>query len=419
MRRPIALATLIIALCVSIFLRTARTTFNYGCGYDGQFYCRMLNGDLVPAPYNRRVLTVGLAWPLHQLNLTTGTAFLVVDLMALTVSAVLVWVLVDRLASQFGALKPEITLAAVAAAGVVLLNPATLRTALAAPVVTDDVGLAALLLALTVMTGQRPLLTAPLAFVATLAREANAAPLLVGALALLVGADKRIRLVVMTSVIAVAAGAAIALQRPHLEGSYGTVSQIRTILDMHLSRKGATSLVWNAVSGLTFLVFVIFTHRRRLLHNWKKIRVLLAAGIANAGMALIGGYDTARLLLPTAVIITIIALASAAAWSKTRMPAVLLFLSILLWRPLDFVGSNFFEQLVPFLSPQQLAGSSRVITRAISDLLLLVAGVTGLAIFYAIEKLCRQVAKSPSVFGTRSRTMTLECDPLPRCGDFR
>jgi len=333
-RRPLSLVAWALALVTAAAVvwqafTTGRIEQADGCGFDGEQYCAAARGERIAPPYSRRPLV-----PLLVRALRLGSVldrFLVVDLVALAVAAFLVGVLVVRLAGD--AARSRAVAAAVVAGCLVLLQPLTVHAAFAYPAATDPVALALALGWLVLLLGGRPWLSLPVAVLLVLARE-SWGPVVVAVVVVDALLDRsQWRLAVVTAV-ACAGAVAVDFLQPSAGTSMSTVQVVKTWLRAHFgSGGGLARLVWMTVTGLG-LVPLLLVARSSWRVPRRPLALLVTAALLNAVLAVIGGNDTARLLLPTMAIALAPALAAVARSPRLDLPLVALVVGcVALWRP--------------------------------------------------------------------------------------
>jgi hypothetical protein len=294
-----------------------------GCGFDGEQYCAAARGLRIDAPYSRRPLVPHLVRLLHLGSVLDR--FVVVDLVALAVAAVLAGVLVVRLSGSVDA--------AVVAGCLLLLQPLTVHAALTYPAATDPVALALLLGWLVLYAFERPWWGLPVAVLACLAREALGPVVLAVVVADVVTSRPRWRLAVATAA-AVVTAVAYDYAVPSAGRGLTTAQVLRTWLRMHFgSVGGGARLAWMVLTGLG-LVPLLLLARNAWRVPRRPLVLLGTAAAVNAVLAVAGGNDTARLLLPTLAVVIVLAPAYAAREPRVvPVLAVLVAGTVLLWRP--------------------------------------------------------------------------------------
>jgi hypothetical protein len=378
-RRPLwvlawALGVLTVAMVVWQAFTTGRIEQAGGCGFDGEQYCGAARAERIAPPYSRRPLV-----PLLVRALRLGSVldrFLVVDLVALAVAAWLVGVLVLRLAGE--ASRSRALAAAVVAGCLVLLQPLTVHAAIAYPAQTDSVALALALAWLALLLGGRPWLSLPVAVLLVLARE-SWGPVVVAVVVVDALLDRsRWRLAVVTSVAALGA-VAVDLVQPFAGTSMSAVQVVKTWLRAHVgSGGGLARLFWMTLTGLG-LVPLLLVARSSWRVPRRPLALLATAALANAVLAVVGGNDTARLLLPTMAVALALALAAVARAPRLDLPLVALAVGcVALWRPWTVAPTDvdgFLAYFTPYYSSAQVFNR-----RLLLDGVVALAGVAGCAL---------------------------------------
>ncbi len=295
-----------------------------GCGFDGEQYCAAARGHRIDVPYARRPLVPWLVR--HLPGESALDRFVVVDLVALLVAAVLAGVLVVRLSgSRDGA---------VVAGCLVLLQPLTVHAALTYPAATDPAALALGLGWLVLLLGRRPWWSLPVVVLACLAREAWGPLVVAVVVADIAVSGARWRLRVAT-VVAVAAAVTYDYALPSTGPAPTTLHVLRTWLAEHFGSPGGVArLAWMLLTGLGLVPLLLLSRGAwRAVHR-PVVVPLVAAAVANAVLAVVGGNDTARLLLPTMAIGIALAVAYAARSPHVvRVLVVLVAGTLAMWRP--------------------------------------------------------------------------------------
>lgn len=308
------------------------------CGFDGVAYCRMAAGELAFPPYSRRPLTPLLVHSLHFGSVLDR--FLIVNLLAAAVATVLVFFLTRRLAVGSGMQRANA--AAVIAASLVALNPFVWHMAMTYPALTDNLALALGLGWLVVLTGSRPWLSVALAPLTVLCREAWAPPILLALVVCWLVLPALRELWATNAALVIAAGLA-ALNMPELPGgqtrSFVTVAN-EQLRDHFTTQQGLSRFLWMSAAGLGFVVLLVVVRRQET-----RTRSLTAVAVALAGghiaMAVVGGTDTDRLLVPAFAILTAVAL-GAVARVRAADPAlaVAILASLAVWHPWRIVNPS-------------------------------------------------------------------------------
>jgi hypothetical protein len=307
-------------------LTTGRIEEAEGCGFDGAHYCAVAEGEAVPGPFSRRPL---VPWLVRALSAgPVLDRFLAVDVVALGAAAALTALLVSRLAPD--APRARRRGLGVVVACVLLLQPLTAHAAFAYPAQTDAVALA-LALGWLVLLLDRRWASLPMAVLLCLAREAWG-PVVVAVVAVDVLLD-RSRWRVAVATVAGAAGAVLVdLTRPTVGDAQSYPEVVRHWLATHLgSGGGAARLGWMVLTGLGLVPLLLLARR---VPRDRSLALLGTAAAVNAVLAVVGGNDTARLLLPTFAVL--LALTGAAVAREPRYDLALGLLvagTLALWRP--------------------------------------------------------------------------------------
>ena len=348
-----ALGALTVAMVAWQAFTTGRIERADGCGFDGEQYCAAARGERIAPPYSRRPLV-----PLLVRGLRVGTVldrFVAVNLIGLAVAAWLVGVLVLRLAGD--AARSRALPAAVVAGCLVLLQPLTVHGAFAYPAATDSVALALALGWLVLLLGGRPWLSLPVAVLLVLTREAWGTVVVAVVVVDALLDRSRWRLAVATS-FACAGAVLVDFLQPSVGTSMSTVQVVKTWLRAHFgSGGGLARLVWMTVTGLG-LVPLLLVARSSWRVPRRPLALLLTAALLNAVLAVIGGNDTARLLLPTMALALVLALAAVARSPRLDLPLVALALGcVALWRPWSVAPTDvdgILAYFVPYYSPDRV-----------------------------------------------------------------
>ncbi len=303
-----------------------------GCGWDGILYCNAAAGAEVNSPYSRRPLVPWLVQ--HDPWGGELQRFLTVDLVGVAVSAVLMALLVRRLCGQ-GVEAPRRSAAALIGVCLLLLTPFALRFALTYPANTDEVSLALGLALVLVVLRERLWLSVPVAFACTLAREQWGAVVVMLAVLDLLWTRRR------PLARAALAGAGIGglvfdFSRPNYGGEPPMGAVVRQYLEAHFaSLGGLEQTAWMAVTGFGLVPLLALVGRRRSAHR-RDTFVVAVVSVLQIALAVSGGDDTARILMPGAILLTALAVAAVARARSPRRDAVLVALvagTIAIWRP--------------------------------------------------------------------------------------
>lgn len=376
----VVVSTSALLVVVAVSWQAAQTKFvdlAGHCGDDGARYCAMAKGSRVEEPFKMRILTPLIVRVTAPLGGTVVDRFLVVNVIAILLLMGLCGALAASLAVAVGCGRDRAITAGSVTAALCALNPWTWHFVLSYPALTDVV-------ALTIGLGWAAAFTArgdrwyavPLAALAVLAREAWLLPILVT----LVVAGRLYRrsrvFLVVNGVAAVAAYVAVFLA-PSLESDYSAFGELKQSLRANFtSGSGVLKLGWLVVFGLGFVWLCLCARGSKVVRHERAVVLLLLAGL-HFGLALVGGGDTDRLLLPSAMILSVVALARVAEDPRLDpLTGLLVAATVLIWRPWHIVTPD-----VPgfwaFWGARDLT-ATQLVHRIMSDALLLVVPALGM-----------------------------------------
>jgi hypothetical protein len=301
-----------------------------GCGWDGIFYCTMARGQLAPTPFSRRPLTPELVHLLHVGPLLDR--FLGVDLIMFVLAVTCTAALVRHLC--VGLSTARANSAAVIAASVTVTTPFTLHFLLTYRANSDISSLALGLLWLLLMLRKSPW-SALAAAGACLARE-EWAPIVILACGVdLLDGRGRWRLDA-SNFLAATVALAVDYWWPHTTQTSASMLQV-----MHewfgahfIAPGGLERLSWMLLVGLGIIPLLLIPALRAVARRDTLLILTIAAG--GIFLAIAGGDDTSRIVLPSAIALTVLAIASVAHAKKAVLDvalAVALVGSTLIWRP--------------------------------------------------------------------------------------
>ena len=303
----------------------------------------MASGELASPPYSRRVLTPLVVRALHFGSVLDR--FLIVNVVSVAALTGLVFVLTTRLAVCASSDPQRSNAAGVIAASLVVLNPFVWHVIWTYPALTDELSLALGLGWLLVLTGTRTWvswLSIPLAVLTVLCREAWGPPMLLALFACWLLLPARRALEATNAAVVLAAGVAT-LHMPMVPGpltdSFATVA--RRQLDAHFTTtEGLARFLWMGAAGLGFVV-LLGVVMRKAPGTRSLAGVVLALAAGHIVMAVLGGTDTDRILVPAAALLTALAL-GAVARVRAADPAlaVAVLASLAVWQPWHRVSSD-------------------------------------------------------------------------------
>ena len=310
------------AAATSQLLGSERISINGGCGWDGEFYCAMLKGTVVPEPYSRRILLPFLA---RQVSADTLTGFWVVNVLSLAAVTILAMYIAWKLRPEELRASLDAGLVPPLAVGAAFLSARNSFHIIATyPALTDALGLLLLVGAIALVVLPVPprarWVLIPICFLAPLSREQLAA-VLAGALVL---AGLMRLLPWLTALSALAAsllGGALALRQPHLGGAQPLRGTVKYWLDHDFgSWQGFFRFI-----VMVMLAFGPFLLVLGLARGWNRtaLWIVSVAAIFTA-ISLFAGGDTDRILTPAGLLIVL-----AASISVTKNERALLGLALL------------------------------------------------------------------------------------------
>jgi hypothetical protein len=292
-----------------------------GCGFDGYYYCLMLKGGLVPAPFSRRILLPFLARHVSTDSLAGFWAVDVVSLAGATLIAMYVaWRL--RTAAGSGTTLVYRAVPALLVGATFLLARNTFHIVATYPALSDPLALLLLVAAVgLVAVPAQPstrLLLIPVCFLAPLARE-ELAPVLVLALALAVAMRLLKWPFAVGAVAASVAGAAYAFHQPNSGGAGLCLTRHGTYVACPESLQSTLRfwLDWDFGSWHGFARFGVmlllgvgpFVLALGLLRDtsWNRRSALWIAAVAGifTAVSAFGGGDTDRILTPAGLLLAI------------------------------------------------------------------------------------------------------------------
>jgi hypothetical protein len=283
--------------------------------------------------------------------------------------------------------------AAAVAAALTVLAPFTVHFTLTYRA-NSDAGALALGLLWLLLVLRRSNWAVPAAAAVCLAREEWAVIVVVVCLVDLVGWRARWR---SDLACAVTAGAAVALDfaLPHTGPPYpGLLGVVRTSLRHHLVTAGGPErLAWMLVVGLGLVPLLLVLPEVRALE--RRALWLSATGSAVAVvLAVVGGTDTSRIVLPAAVVLSTLAVAAVARSERTAVVVALgiAFLgSAILWRPWEVVPGSAAGWLSAF-EPYDLPDAT-FWPRLVADARVAVATVVAMTVVLGISTLAGRRAR--------------------------
>ena len=307
------------------------------CGFDGSAYCQMAAGRLVAEPFSRRPVA-----PLLVRAIPAGSVihrFMAVDVVSIAVAAGLLFVLTRRVARELCSDPRRSNAGGVVAASLLVLNPWVWHAAMTYPALTDPLSLALGLGWLVALVGNRPWMSLALAGPTVLCREAWAPPML---LALVVCwflmSDHRPVWVANAALVIEASALALNLPRLQVPGpSYTTVANTQ-IQEHFATFQGFARFSWMAAAGLGFVallgVVLMPVAWRRGAGARALIGVVLALAAGHVVMAVLGGSDMDRLLVPAAALLTAVTVGTVARFrTLDAAAAVAVLASLIVWQP--------------------------------------------------------------------------------------
>lgn len=360
----IALATL--SLCAAIWhlIRARTVTVGDGCGWDGVIYCAMTRGEVVMEPYSRRVL---LPWLAGLIPVGSPvTAFHLLNAFALAgLIASALWLL----HTLIGRHAPLRGFAMLATASMVLLNPWTFHLYLTYPVLTDAAS-AALALAWCAAALRRTRLAdlgGAVALVCmSLTREHWSLVAIAAAWIAVVLGLRTWRWAVGSSAIGIAA-MLFAFGQPtdYAAGPLQTVV-LHWIQESLSSPSHLARFLFMVVAGIGFTALAPLLRPRAVWRERPLLWVCVVA-LGNAAGSAFAGGDTDRILMPSGIILMIVAIALVLRAPDLVLPWGLWVIgTIAIWRPFASAGPDGASWLAYYglrVEPIEV-----VVTRIINDL---------------------------------------------------
>ena len=299
------------------------------CGYDGVSYCAMAEGHGAVSPFNRRVLAPFVVRNIHVDSVLHR--FWMVDALSVVGAAILLGLICQRLLDA----HPARLHAAVIAGALYLLNAWTWHIFVSYPALTDELAMVVLLGWLMAILRGWMAIGGVLALLAVLAREASFGPVFVAAL-VASWWDRR----AIASVITSAVGVVWVLALPAIGPRNGIFSVIQMSLHANLGTTGRiTVTLWNLAFGLGFVCLLILARPSALGSSRDRI-IIVSAVLPTIILAIVGGVDVDRIVLPAFALLTPLAVAMAVE-ANWLWPLVFLEIaSVLIWRPWNIVGAS-------------------------------------------------------------------------------
>jgi hypothetical protein len=292
-----------------------------GCGFDGYYYCLMVQGTPVPTPFSRRILLPFVVKHISRDGLAGFWVANVLSLFAVTLMAMYVaWrlqpVVAGHAPGAFRVVPPLLI------GSVVLLARNGFHIIATYPALSDPLGLLLLLgavaLVVTPVLPSTRLLVIPVCFLAPLARVELAA--VIGlALVLAVAMGMLPWLVALTGSGVSAAGAAFAFRQPDSGGTDACLTPHTTYVACPESLQGTLRfwLDWDFGSWNGFLRFsvmlllasgpFVFLLGSLRHETWNRRSALWIVGVAAifTAVSVFGGGDTDRILTPAGLLLAL------------------------------------------------------------------------------------------------------------------